>query len=78
MVLSFLSRWLFRIPVMFLLAYVLGWGAIGLWWGYTVTNVVAFVIGALWFGRGAWKGGILDDDTGDEPTDDEAMIDSSV
>lgn len=78
MVLSFLSRWLFRIPVMFLLAYVLGWGAIGLWWGYTVTNVVAFAIGAVWFAQGAWKGGILDDDAAEEPPDGETVIDSSA
>jgi Na+-driven multidrug efflux pump len=78
MALSFLSRWLFRIPVMFLLAYVLRWGAIGLWWGYTITNVVAFAIGALWFAKGTWKSGILDDGENDESPDDDPMVDTSA
>ncbi len=79
MVLSFLSRWLFRIPVMWVLAYALGWGAIGLWWGYTVTNVIAFVIGALWFARGTWKAGILDGAAQESiPPDEESTPDSSA
>ncbi len=61
MVLSFLSRWLLRIPVMWLLAYPLTWGATGLWWGYTVTTVGAFIIGAVWFDRGSWRDRVVDE-----------------
>ena len=78
MALSFLSRWFFRIPVMWLLAYALGWGAIGLWWGYTITNVVAFGIGAIWFAKGTWKSGILQDrPRPTTPDEEEASIESS-
>lgn len=61
MVLSFLSRWLLRIPVMWLLAYPLMWGATGLWWGYTVTTILAFFIGAAWFGRGSWRDRVVEE-----------------
>ena len=60
MALSFLSRWAFRIPVMAVLAFPLGWGPSGLWWGYTVTAVAAFFVGAAWFRRGGWKEGVVD------------------
>ena len=59
--LSLLSRWLFRLPVMWLLAYPLGWGAVGLWWGYSLTNLAAFVVGAAWFNLGGWKEGVIGD-----------------
>ena len=67
MVLSLLSRWLLRIPVMWLLAYPLAWNEVGLWWGYTVTTLVAFVIGALWFDRGEWREGVLSDESSPGP-----------
>jgi putative MATE family efflux protein len=62
MVLSLLSRWVFRIPVMALLAFPLGLGAAGLWWGYALTTVAAFAVGVVWFNRGNWKAGVLEDD----------------
>ena len=45
---------------MALLAFPLGFGALGLWWGYTATSVVAFVIGAAWFRRGTWEVGLME------------------
>jgi putative MATE family efflux protein len=67
MALSLLSRWILRLPVMWLLAFPLGWGAVGLWWGFLGMNVVAFVAGALWFRAGTWKEGIIDDDPSEKP-----------
>jgi Na+-driven multidrug efflux pump len=76
MVLSLLSRWVFRIPVMALLAYPLGFGPAGLWWGWALTSVAAFVVGAVWFNRGSWKAGVLEaDEPGPGPPGDEAFVD---
>lgn len=60
MMLSLLSRWIFRIPVMWALAYPLAWGPEGLWWGYTITTIVSFVVGAVWFQQGSWRSGVVE------------------
>ena len=74
MVLSFLSRWIFRIPVALVLAFgwaytipgtgvtiaALEWGVSGLWWAYAVGALLSFIIAVAWFRRGTWTGGIVD------------------
>ncbi|MFW5939608.1 MAG: MATE family efflux transporter [Halolamina sp.] len=60
MVLSLASRWAFRIPVAWLLAYYLAWDAAGLWWAMAFSGVITFVIGAAWFNRGRWQEGVVD------------------
>ncbi|MDZ7701869.1 MAG: MATE family efflux transporter [Halobacteriales archaeon] len=67
MVLSLLSRWVLRIPVMAALAFPLGLGALGLWWGWTITTVIAFVIGVVWFNQGGWRAGVLEQEEGSSP-----------
>ena len=84
MVLSFLSRWLFRIPVALVLAFGwaytipgtgltlagLDWGVEGLWWAYAVGAFGSFVVAVVWFRRGTWKGGVIETDRSvDRPTD---------
>lgn len=64
-VLSVLSRWVFRIPVAWLLAYYLPFGAIGLWWSLSISGVAAFVVGALWFYRGGWEEGVVEEGGGE-------------
>ncbi len=66
MALSFLSRWVLRIPVMWVLAFTLAWGPVGLWAGWAGTAVVAFFLGAAWFRRGGWKEAVTDEAT-EEP-----------
>ncbi|MFB6154942.1 MAG: MATE family efflux transporter [Haloferacaceae archaeon] len=61
MILSLLSRWVFRIPAAWLLAYYLTFAETGLWWAMTFSSVAAFVVGVVWFQRGTWQEGILDD-----------------
>jgi putative MATE family efflux protein len=65
--LSVLSRWIFRIPVAWLLAYYLPFGVAGLWWSLSISGVAAFVVGALWFYRGGWEEGVVEEDEGDVP-----------
>jgi putative MATE family efflux protein len=55
MVLSGLSRWVFRIPLMWVLAFPLALEAAGLWSGWAITSVVSLAVGAAWFKLGGWK-----------------------
>ncbi len=76
MVLSFLSRWLLRVPLAVVLAFAwtvtlpgvgtvssLGMGVDGLWWAYASAAVASFVVGVAWFLRGTWKEGVIDRET---------------
>jgi putative MATE family efflux protein len=78
MVLSFLSRWIFRVPVALVLAFgwvytlpggltvaAFDWGVDGLWWAYAVGALGSFVVAVFWFRLGTWKGGVVDRE---EPT----------
>jgi putative MATE family efflux protein len=75
MVLSFLSRWIFRVP--FALVFAFGWtvvipgtgltlagfdwGVEGLWWAYAVGAFTSFLVAVAWFRRGTWTDGVVDD-----------------
>ncbi len=61
-VLSLLSRWVLRIPVAWLLAFHLAWGAAGLWWALAVSGAASFVVGAVWWRRGGWEEGVVSDE----------------
>jgi putative MATE family efflux protein len=66
MLLSVVSRWVVRFPAAFVLAYLLGWGVAGLWWSLSLSGVVTFGLGVLWFLRGEWRSGVVAaDDAGD-------------
>jgi len=74
--LSLLSRWVFRIPVALVLAFPLAYGAIGVWWGMAFASVASFVVGVLWFRRGGWEEGLVDEADGDEgAVDDQSVMD---
>jgi len=77
MALSFLSRWVFRIPVAVGLAFStlaipgtavavegLGIGVVGIWAAFAVGAFVSFVVAAFWFRLGRWTEGVIADDTG--------------
>lgn len=75
MVLSILSRWVFRLPLVVGLAFAwsvtipgtgvtiagLGWGVDGIWWAFAVGMVAAFVVAVAWFRLGTWTEGVIDD-----------------
>ena len=80
-VLSLLSRWVFRIPVAFLLAYTLAWEAYGLWWSLSLSGILSFFVGVVWFLLGNWEDNVVNEsgrettveasdsgDTNEEPT----------
>ena len=75
MALSFLSRWLFRIPLALVLAYSwvlplgplgisgLSWGVSGIWWAWSLSALLSFFVGVAWFRLGRWREGVIEDRT---------------
>jgi putative MATE family efflux protein len=43
------------IPLALILAFVLGWGLVGVWWAISLSAVVASITSLLWFRTGRWK-----------------------
>ena len=77
MALSFLSRWVFRIPVALGLAFAtlavpgtaiavegLGIGVVGIWAAFSVGALASFVLAVFWFRLGRWTEGVIEDDAG--------------
>ena len=75
MVLSLLSRWIFRIPLALLLAFAwsvtipgtaltvraIDLGVSGLWVAYAAAAIISFGVAVFWFSLGTWKGGVIDE-----------------
>jgi putative MATE family efflux protein len=55
MILSLSRLWLLRVPLAYLLSFVLAWGHLGIWWGMFISNVVISIVGLFWFKKGTWK-----------------------
>ena len=80
--LSLLSRWVFRVPVALVLAFAFsigvpgtgitlqsfGIGVIGVWIGFSVGAFITFVLAAVWFQRGTWRAGVIDEAPDSVPT----------
>jgi putative MATE family efflux protein len=83
MALSFLSRWVFRVPIALVLAFgavtVPGTalvldvgpnvGVVGVWVAYAAGSFVSFLVAVGWFRRGGWTEGVLESagEDGDDP-----------
>jgi putative MATE family efflux protein len=52
---NFFSFWLFQLPVAYVLAMVLGFGALGVFIAITAAEVLLAVIAIIWFRKGKWK-----------------------
>jgi putative MATE family efflux protein len=53
--LSLAMQWVFQLPAALLLSFVLGLGAIGIWWSYPIGNGLAALLCLAWFMRGQWR-----------------------
>jgi len=75
MVISMVTLWLGRVPTVYLFAFVLGWGATGIWVGMALGNITGAIVAAAWFTRGTWKEAIVDaGEESDEDVVDEADV----
>ncbi|MCS6829500.1 MAG: MATE family efflux transporter [Armatimonadota bacterium] len=52
---TFVTMWLLRLPLAYLLALTLGYGTHGAWWAMAASVMAAGLISALLFQRGGWK-----------------------
>ena len=55
MVLGILRLWALRIPLSYLLAFRLGWGDTGIWWGMSLSNVISGLAALALLWRGSWQ-----------------------
>lgn len=52
---NLISFWLFQLPLAYIAAMVLGWGAKGVFIAITLAEVLLAVIAMVWFKKGKWK-----------------------
>jgi len=52
---TFITMWLFRLPLAYLLALTLGYGTRGAWWAMAASMMVSGLLTAVSFQRGGWK-----------------------
>ncbi|MFB6071783.1 MAG: MATE family efflux transporter [Halobacterium sp.] len=62
MAISMVTLWIGRVPTVYAFAFVLGWGATGIWVGMALGNIVGAIVAAAWFTRGTWKQSLVEDD----------------
>ncbi len=52
---NFVAFWLLQIPICYLLAKVLNWGPVGVYWGIAISESLLAVIAVYIFRKGKWK-----------------------
>jgi Na+-driven multidrug efflux pump len=52
---NLISFWLFQLPIAYVLALVLDWGALGVFIAITAAEVLLAIIAIVWFRKGKWK-----------------------
>ncbi|MFD2098790.1 MATE family efflux transporter [Flagellimonas iocasae] len=52
---NLISFWLFQLPLAYIAAMVLGWGAKGVFIAITLAEVLLAIIAMVWFKKGNWK-----------------------
>ena len=62
MYLMIIRLWVLRVPLTFLFAFVLDFGAPGIWWAMGISNMIAGIVAVGFFFWGKWKTPIIKDD----------------
>ncbi|WP_421807429.1 MATE family efflux transporter [Flagellimonas sp.] len=52
---NLISFWFFQLPLAYISALVLGWGAIGVFLAITLAEVLLAILAMVWFKKGKWK-----------------------
>lgn len=55
MILALVSQWVLQFPLAYVFSKHTSLGISGLWWSFTVTNVVIALITIIWYAKGDWK-----------------------
>jgi Na+-driven multidrug efflux pump len=61
MAFSLVALWIGRVPVVYGLAFLAGWGATGIWVGMAFGSILGATAAALWFTRGTWKEAVVEE-----------------
>ncbi|ELY88943.1 MATE efflux family protein [Natrialba taiwanensis DSM 12281] len=61
--------WAVRVPVTYILAFVLDWGPTGIWAGVVIGDIVGAIAATAWFTRGTWTESIVDETSETDSTD---------
>lgn len=60
LVFSVVALWLVRVPTTYLLVFVLGWDATGVFTAVALGDVVGALAAMAWFSRGTWKHNVVE------------------
>ena len=52
---NFVCFWLFQLPFAYIMAIILDFGPVGVFWSITLAEVLIAIIGVIWFRKGKWK-----------------------
>jgi putative MATE family efflux protein len=66
---SLVALWLGRVPVVYGLAILQGFGPAGIWIGMAAGQILGAIAAGAWFTRGTWKSAVIDEG-GEDSTDD--------
>jgi putative MATE family efflux protein len=61
MVFAFLSLWVFRLPLAYVLLVSFGLGAVGVWYAIAFSNVAGAIVAGAWFLRGTWTESVVEE-----------------
>lgn len=50
-----LTLWIIRLPLTWLMAIYLGWGATGAWWAMSLSTILSGILSVIWFKWGTWR-----------------------
>ena len=59
MIMGMIRLWGLRVPLSYIFAFTLGWGAIGLWTGMGISNYLSAIVALIWAASGSWKKSVV-------------------
>jgi len=59
MALTLTRLWVFRIPMVYIISFLLGIGADGIWIGMALSNVMIGITALAWLARGRWERSVI-------------------
>lgn len=78
MILSLMNRWILRLPIAWALAWPLGFGVVGLWWGYFLSDAMGFLMGTAWLKWGPWQQNLVEEKDEDAKAHVDSRAESDV
>ncbi len=61
MIISFCRLWVFRLPLCYVLAFIIGLGSNGVWYGMGLSNLFTAMVAIGFFLQGRWKKSVIEE-----------------